>query len=307
MNFDIHILGTSGMMPLVNRYLTSAVLQRQGELFLFDCGEGTQVALKKMGLRWKQISTILITHMHADHVTGLPGLLMLSSQVNREEPLYIYGPKKIKDYVLETKKMLDMYINYEIIIKEIEEGLVLDREDLYIECMSLDHTKPCLAYNVVEKDRSGEFFPDLANKYKVPMGRLWGKLQKGESVLNSDNQLISSDMVCGKPRKGRKFSYVTDTKYLENISTFVKDADILICESMFEKDLIEDASKKKHLTSIQSATIAKDANVKRHYMTHYSPRYANSELKKLLNEARTINKNTHLGKDGLSIKIPLLD
>lgn len=295
------------MMPLVNRYLTSAVLQRQGELFLFDCGEGTQVALKEMGLRWKQISTIFITHMHADHVTGLPGLLMLSSQVDRKEPLYIYGPSKLKEYIFETKRILDMYINYEIIVKEIQEGIIIDREDMYVECFNLDHTKPCYGYSVIEKDRSGEFFPELALKYKVPQGPLWGMLQKNIDVKNQDGETITNSMVCGKPRKGRKFSYVTDTKYFKGISEKVKNADVLICESMFEEGLEEDAKSKKHLTCTQSALIAKDANVKQHYLTHYSPRYANSQLKELKKGARKVFSNTKLGKDGMTIIVPLID
>ncbi|NCC57343.1 MAG: MBL fold metallo-hydrolase [Synergistales bacterium] len=126
MNFEVFVLGTSGMMPLPNRYLTSAMVRRDGELFLFDCGEGTQVSLKMLNLKWKKIHSIFISHMHADHVTGLPGILMLSSQVDRNEPLTIYGPAKLKEYIDANRRILDMYINYEIIVKVAEQGVILE-------------------------------------------------------------------------------------------------------------------------------------------------------------------------------------
>ncbi|MDD4220085.1 MAG: MBL fold metallo-hydrolase, partial [Sphaerochaetaceae bacterium] len=114
MNFEVFVLGTSGMMPLPGRFLTSAMVRREGDLFLFDCGEGTQISLKMLTIKWKRISAIFISHMHADHVTGLPGMLMLSAQVDREEPLTIYGPPRLKEYINQNRKILDMYINYEI-------------------------------------------------------------------------------------------------------------------------------------------------------------------------------------------------
>src|SRR6056297_3975013 len=122
MNLELFILGTGGMMPLPNRFLTSMLLRREGDLFLFDCGEGTQVSLRKLNLRWKKINTIFISHTHADHITGLPGILMLSSQVERSEPLYIIGPPRIREYVETSRRVLDMYINYDIVIDEITEA-----------------------------------------------------------------------------------------------------------------------------------------------------------------------------------------
>ncbi|MBO5770534.1 MAG: MBL fold metallo-hydrolase, partial [Spirochaetales bacterium] len=132
MNFEVFSLGTSGMMPLPGRYLTSALVRREGELFLFDCGEGTQISLKMLNLKWKKISAIFISHMHADHVTGLPGILMLSSQVDRSEPLYIYGPAKLVEYIESSRKILDMYINYEIKVIPVEPGEIYRGEDFSI-------------------------------------------------------------------------------------------------------------------------------------------------------------------------------
>src|SRR6056297_670030 len=156
MNLELFILGTGGMMPLPNRFLTSMLLRREGDLFLFDCGEGTQVSLRKLNLRWKKINTIFISHTHADHITGLPGILMLSSQVDRDEPLYIYGPPKIKEYVESSRKVLDMYINYEIIVKEIdEEGIIYSGNGFNIKTFRLEHSKPCVGYSLIEEKRPG--------------------------------------------------------------------------------------------------------------------------------------------------------
>src|SRR5690554_3601878 len=158
MNFEVFVLGTSGMMPLPSRFLTSALVRREGELFLFDCGEGTQISLKMLNLKWKKISSIFISHMHADHVTGIPGILMLSSQVDRDDPLTLYGPARLKEYVHQNRKLLDMYINYEIIVETVEEGVILDTDSYSISAFKLDHTKLCYGYTLREKERPGQFF-----------------------------------------------------------------------------------------------------------------------------------------------------
>ena len=201
------------MMPLPYRHLTSVLLRREGDLFLFDCGEGTQVALRRLNLRWKRINAIFISHTHADHITGLPGLLMLSSQVDRDEPLYIIGPPKVAEYVETSRKVLDMYINYEIIVKEIKEpGVVYSTEEFQVRSFWLDHTKPCMGYTFEEFERPGEFNPEAARALNVPCGPLWSKLQGGSEVVSADGKTIRPQDVMGPKRKGRKFSFVTDTK-----------------------------------------------------------------------------------------------
>lgn len=308
MNLEAFILGSGGMMPLPHRHLTSVLLRRDGELFLFDAGEGTQVALRKLNLKWKKITAILISHTHADHVTGLPGILMLSSQVERSEPLYIIGPPKVKAFIDSARQVLDMYINYEIIVKEInEDGEVYKGEDFSIRAFSLEHTKPCFAYTFEEEPRPGKFNPELAKSFNVPMGPLWSKLQRGESVLNADGKTVQASQVVGEKRKGRKFSFVTDTMYIEKIANEVRHSDLLVCEAMFAKGLEADAREKKHMTCMQAAQIAKDAEVKKMAMIHYSPRYTNADLKQNLLDARTIFPETILSKDGLFLPIEYED
>ncbi len=307
MNFEVFSLGTSGMMPLPGRFLTSVLVRREGDLFLFDCGEGTQVSLKMLNLRWKKIDSIFISHMHADHVTGLPGILMLSSQVDRTEPLYIYGPARLKEYVEQTRRILDMYINYEINVVPVEPGVVLETDEFTVNAFPLDHTKPCFGYSIVEKDRKGEFFPEKAKALGVPQGPLWGKLQKGAEVTLENGSVIKPEEVMGSPRKGRKFSYVTDSLYFPEISDYVHDSDILFCEGMFERDLAEDAHSKKHMTADEAALIARDGNCGMLCLQHYSPRYSNQELKKLKEEASSVFANTILTRDRMNFDIPLKD
>ena len=293
-------------MPLPNRFLTSMLLRREGDLFLFDCGEGTQVSLRKLNLRWKKINTIFISHTHADHVTGLPGILMLSSQVDRDEPLFIVGPPKIREYVEENRRVLDMYINYDIVIREIEEpGVVYQGDGFHVEAFWLRHTKPCLGYVLVEDERPGVFNPQEAERLQVPKGPKWAQLQRGESVSAENGETIHPAAVMGPKRPGRKVGYVTDTVYFDGIAPKVGGCDFLVCEGMFKHELEESAREKKHLTAHQSASIAREAGgVGTLGLIHYSPRYTEYELKQLLQEAREVFPNTILTRDRLSVDIP---
>jgi len=299
-------------MPLPGRNLTSVLLRREGDLFLFDCGEGTQVSLRKLNLRWKKITTIFISHTHADHITGLPGILMLSSQVERTEPLTIIGPPKIREYIETSRQVLDMYVNYDIIIKEIQEpekpGIVYETDDLIIRSVPLNHSKVCVGYIMEEKDRPGVFFPDKARDAGVPCGPLWSQLQNGNSVELENGEIISPSQVMGSPRKGRKFSFVTDTAFVPGLAEEVAGSDLFICEGMFDRSLLSSAKEKKHLTSFQAATIAKNAgHIKKMGLIHYSPRYTEKELKNLLKEAKEIFPDTFLCRDRMSLEIEYED
>lgn len=287
MNIEVFILGTGGMMPLPGRGLTSVLVRREGDLFLFDCGEGTQLAFRRLNLRWKKISHIFISHTHADHVTGLPGILSLSSQVERSEPLHIYGPPKVRAYIEQTLRVLDIYINYEIIIHEsLESGRVVEGDGYEVHALRLRHSKPCLGYTIVEDERPGTFFPQRAQELGVPRGPLWSQLQNGASVDLEDGSVVRSQQVMGERRSGRKFAFVTDTMMAPGLEEFVAGADLMICEGMFAQELQESARDKKHLTARQAGALARAAGVSRMGLIHYSPRYTERDLKKLLREAR---------------------
>ncbi|MDR1506614.1 MAG: ribonuclease Z [Treponema sp.] len=308
MNLEAFILGCGGMMPLPQRHLTSVLLRREGELFLFDGGEGTQVSLRRLNLRWKKISAIFISHTHADHVTGIPGILMLSSQVDRNDPLYIYGPPRIAEYIETSRRVLDMYINYEIIVKEITEpGVVHEGEGFRVRAFFLRHTKPCLGYAMEEEGRPGMFHPEKALELGIPRGPLWAKLQSGENV-EVDGRIIHPREVLGPPRSGRKFSFVTDSLAFPGIAGEVAGSDLFVCEGMFENDLEESAREKKHMTSAQAARIAAGAGgIRKLALIHYSPRYTEYNLKGLLAEAKAIFPETVLTKDRMVFPIDFID
>jgi ribonuclease Z len=286
------------MMPLPNRHLTSVLLRREGELFLFDGGEGTQVSLRRLNLRWKKISVIFVSHTHADHVTGIPGILMLSSQVDRADPLYIIGPPRIGEYIETNRRVLDMYINYEIVVKEITgPGIVYEGEDFRIRAFPLRHSKPCYGYTLEEDKRPGEFHPEKAEALGVPRGPLWARLQSGETVKAADGQDVRPEEVLGSPRSGRKFSFVTDTLAFPDIAAEVAGSDLFVCEGMFERELEAAAREKKHMTAEQAARLALDAGVKKMALIHYSPRYTEYNLKQLLKEAQAVFPDTVLSRD----------
>lgn len=308
MNMEAFVLGCGGMMPLPYRHLTSVLLRREGDLFLFDGGEGTQVSLRRLNLKWKKIDAIFVSHTHADHVTGLPGIMMLSAQVDRTEPLYIYGPPKIAEYIETSRKVLDMYINYPVVVREIAAPCVVHEGDgFYIRAFPLSHTKTCVGYALEELDRPGEFSPEKAAAHGVPRGPLWGRLQHGESVTAADGSTVTPEQVLGAKRSGRKFSFVTDTQYLPSIAKEVRGSDLLICEGMFADDLADQAREKKHMTARQAGTIARDAGVRRMAMIHYSPRYTDRELDVILQQARAVFPAAELTRDRMRFDIPYVD
>ena len=306
---EAFVLGTGGTMPLPSRHLTSVLLRREGELFLFDCGEGTQVSMRRLNLKWKKINAIFISHTHADHVTGLPGMLMLSSQVERDDPLYIIGPPRIEQFVDASREVLEMYINYEIVVKEIpnpaSKQVVYQGEGYSVRSIPLTHSRTCVGYILEEDPRPGLFHPDRATDLDVPRGPLWGKLQGGSTVALDDGRRVEPSDVMGPPRRGRKFSYVTDTLPLPSIAREVANSDLYISEGMFEDALRETAHSKRHMTAREAAQIAAEAGgIRRMGLIHYSPRYTDRDLKQLLSEAREIFPHTFLSRDRQTIPIP---
>ncbi len=309
MNLELFVLGTGGSIPLPNRYLSSVLLRRDGEFFLFDCGEGTQMSLRTLNLKWKKISAILITHTHADHITGLLGMLMLSSQVDRSAPLYVIGPPRIEEYIEQNRSILAMYINYKIVIKELDPNnlntVVWETEQYRIRSFALKHSRMCVGYTLEELLRPGSFSPENAEALKVPRGELWSALQKGRNVVLEDGKVITPEQVLGKPRPGRKFSFVTDTRPIERIQKEVAGSDVFVCEGMFTNEHAQSAEEKQHMTAMEAATIAKKAGgIKKMGITHFSPRYTDHQIRLLEREARSIFPETYSLKDGMHIPIP---
>lgn len=312
MNMEAFILGTGGTMPLPNRHLTSVLLRREGEVFLFDCGEGTQVSLRELNLKWKKISAIFISHTHADHITGLPGMLMLSAQVDRTDPLYVIGPPRIREYIEANRSALEMYINYEIRIQEIADPaipqVVFQGDGFRVTAFPLRHSRVCVGYSLEEDPRPGLFHPERATAAGVPRGPLWARLQRGEAVENEAGETVSADSVLGTSRPGRKFTYMTDTRPVGTVIPHIADSDLLISEGMFDDANRESAAAKKHMTASDAARLARRAGgVKSMGLIHYSPRFTNRQLKTLLAEAREVFPETFLTREQMHIPIPYED
>ena len=230
-------------------------------------------------------------------------VLFKSSEPLNTAPVYT-GISKLGDYIESSRKILDMYINYPIVFQEVKPGIIIEEDDYTVEAVQLDHTKPCVGYVFKEKSRPGEFHPEKAIELGIKKGPDFGKLQKGFTVKNTDGIEVEPSQVMGEPRRGRTFSYITDTRYLPSIAPKVKDSDLLLCEGMFEAGLEETANEKKHMTVTQAATIARDANVKTFGLIHYSPRYSDFELRALKTQARKIYPGTILTKDRMIFEIP---
>jgi ribonuclease Z len=233
---------------------------------------------------------------------------MLSSQVDRDDPLYIIGPPRIAEYIESSRRVLDMYINYEIVVQEITApGVVYSGEGFRVRAFPLRHTKPCYGYTLEEDKRPGEFHVERAEALGVKRGPKWAALQSGQTVKAEDGTDVRPDQVLGPERTGRKFSFVTDTLAFREIADEVAGSDLFVCEGMFEKALEESAKEKKHMTAEQAAFIAKAAAVKKLALIHYSPRYTEFELKQVIKEAEAVFPATVLSRDRMVFPIDYVD
>ncbi|OON91758.1 MAG: ribonuclease Z [Epulopiscium sp. Nele67-Bin002] len=266
---DVCLLGTGGMLPLPDRYLTALLTRFNGNKLLIDCGEGTQVTMKLLGWGYKTIDVICITHYHGDHITGLPGLLLTIGNAGREEPLTIIGPPGLKR-VVEGLTVICRDIPFEIKLMELPlQNNSLQIGDFFISAFPVQHKVPCFGY-VVEIKRSPKFLPDKAVINNVPK-ETWRYLQKGETV-EMDGVKYTPDMVLGEFRKGIKVGYVTDARPSKTIVDAVANSDLFICEAMYmEIDFLEQVKKYQHMLGVEAAQMAKEANVSELWLTHFSP------------------------------------
>jgi ribonuclease Z len=291
---DICLLGCGGMMPLPNRWLSSLLLRYNGNLLMIDCGEGTQIPMKLTGWGFKAVNTILFTHMHADHISGLPGFLLTLGNSGKDDKLNIYGPRDIQR-VYNGLTVICPDLPYTSIVNELKCNVITDFEvdGLEIKSIPVEHRTCCLAY-VIELKRPGKFDIIRAKEKNIPI-EYWKRLQLGETIHINGNT-YKPDMVLGPPRKGIKIAYCTDTRPTKDIVTMVNGADIFICEGNYgEDEKLQKAIEKKHMLFSEAATIAKEANVKELILTHFSPALDNPN--EFINNARSIFENTHVGKN----------
>ena len=288
----ITFLGTSDAVPSVSRNHSAILLNYQGENILIDCGEGTQRQFRKAGLNPCKITRLLITHWHGDHVLGIPGILQTLAFSNYNKTLYIYGPKGTKKFMKEMFKVFIFSGKLKLNIEEVS-GKFLNEKDFYLESRAMTHGTPCNAYNFIIKGQI-RINKEKLKKMKVPMGIHLKKLKQGKDVIYKGKKYKAKDLTFKEGDK--KISVVLDTSLNKSIGPFVKNSDLLVCESTFDSEMREKAKAYRHLTVSQAAQIAKKAKVKKLFLTHISQRYEKNQ-KKTLGEARKIFKNSFLAKD----------
>ena len=296
---DVCLLGTGGMMPLPYRWLTSLMLRYNGKSILIDCGEGTQVAMKEKGWSPKPIDIICFTHYHADHISGLPGMLLTMGNAERTEPLLLIGPKGLTR-VVSALRVIAPELPFEIECREIEDTeQTFEFDGFFIDAFKVNHNVTCYGYSV-RVPRSGKFSVEKAKENGIPMP-YWSKLQKGE-IIQDGEMLYTPDMVLGNERKGLKVTYCTDTRPVPSIVKNAGGADLFICEGMYgEEDKLSKAKEHKHMMFSEAAGLAKEAGVKELWLTHYSPALVKAE--EFIPATRKIFQNTYAGKDGKSVDL----
>ena len=300
---QITFLGTGGSIPTAQRGLSAVAIKRKNELLLFDCGEGTQRQMIQAGVGFHRKAKVFVTHMHGDHVLGLPGLLQTMSLLGRTNKLEIYGPTGIKDFVEAINQTVRFTLTFPVKVTEIDAGMVCEEKEYTVTAVQSGHMTPSLAYALTEKPRPGRFHTETAKKLGVPEGPLWSKLQFGESVKLPDGRIVEPETVLGAFRPGRKIVYTGDTGPSEKVAKLAEYADLLIHESTLEDEMKDRAVEDGHSTPSMAAETANKACVKRLVLTHISARYKDANL--LLQQAKKIFANTELAEDFLRLELLL--
>lgn len=300
---EVCLLGTGGMMPLPYRWLTSLMARYNGTSILIDCGEGTQIAMKEKGWSPKPIDIICFTHFHADHISGLPGMLLTMGNAERTEPLLLVGPKGLTK-VVSALRIIAPELPFPVECLELTEAEhSLQFDGFRIEAFKVNHNVVCYGYSILV-DRIGKFDVEKAQERGIDR-RYWNRLQKGE-IIETEQGTFTPDMVLGAPRKGIKLTYCTDTRPTDSIVRNARGADLFICEGMYgEPEKKQKAREYKHMTFYEAAHLAKEAQVGELWLTHYSPSLTRAE--EYMGEVRKIFPNAIAGKDGKSVDLNYID
>jgi ribonuclease Z len=296
---DVSLLGTGGMMPLPYRWLTALMLRYNGKSILIDCGEGTQIALREKGWSPKPVDIICFTHYHADHISGLPGMLLAMGNAERREPLRLMGPKGLTR-VVNALRVIAPELPFELQFQEIgQEEETFSFDGFQIKAFKVSHSVVCYGYSMTV-ERGGRFDRERALARQIPL-KLWSRLQKGETI-EEGGLTYTPDMVLGEPRKGLKVTYCTDTRPTGSIVSNAEGADLLILEGMYgEPEKLAKAKENRHMTMYEAASVAKAAGVPELWLTHYSPSLLRPE--QYLNDVKKIFPNTVAARDGRSVEL----
>ncbi|MEF3328055.1 MULTISPECIES: ribonuclease Z [Oceanobacillus] len=298
---EITFLGTGAGLPSKERNVTAvalSMLQELNEVWLFDCGEATQHQLLHTKIKPGKINKIFISHMHGDHIYGLPGFLSSRSfQAGADRPLTIYGPEGSKEFIQAALKLSYTHLTYPLTVIEIKEGLLFETEAIEVYAKKLVHGVPSFGFRIVEKDKPGELLVDKLKEKGVRPGPVYGEIKEKPSVTLEDGTIIYRSDFIGSPKKGRVISILGDTTYQAAHKEFVKNSDLLIHEATFAADKETLAEDYFHSTNIQAAKIALDAGCKQLILTHISSRYQFSDMDAFLEETKEVFLNTSIAGD----------
>jgi ribonuclease Z len=306
---QITFLGTSSGVPTRSRNVSSIALRlpQRAEVWLFDCGEGTQHQLLRSDVKISQIRRIFITHMHGDHIFGLMGLLASCGLAANPAKIDVYGPPGLDAYLQACRKYSQTHFSYPIEVHTVQPGLVVEEKDFAVSCAPLEHRVTAFGYRIQEQDRIGPFNVQKAAALGIPSGPLYGQLKRGGTVTLPSGEVVRGADLCGPTEIGRKIAYCTDTIYCQNAVELAQDADVVIHEATFAHQDAELAYQRLHSTSTMAAQVALNASARQLFLSHFSPRYAMGspiQLQDLLTEARSIFPNTELAHDFLTYDVP---
>ncbi|WP_431804923.1 ribonuclease Z [Halobacillus andaensis] len=293
-------LGTGSGVPSKERNVSSLVLrllEKSGRTWVFDCGEATQHQILSTNIRPRKIEKIFITHLHGDHIYGLPGLLSSRSFQGGEAPVTVYGPTGLKDYIEVSLKVSGTRLKYPLYIEEVEEGFLFEDEAYEVKAIKLQHGLESYGYLIKEKDKLGELLPSRLTELGIQPGPIYQKIKEQETTTLDNGQVINREDVIGPPKKGKQIAILGDTRYLPNLKEKLKNVDLLVHEATFAGEEEAMAHDYFHSTVKQAARLALQSDVKELILTHISSRYHGEAVKQLEQEAKTIFKNTTIAFD----------
>ncbi|MFF2456512.1 ribonuclease Z [Peribacillus simplex] len=305
---DFVLLGTGAGVPAKARNVTSIALQlleERGTVWLFDCGEATQHQILKTAVKPRKVEKIFITHLHGDHIFGLPGFLSSRSFQGGVDKLTVYGPQGIDAFIKTSLQVSGTHLKYPLEIIEIEEGAVFEDEQFTVTAMSLDHGIYSIGYRIVEKDRPGSLLVDRLRSEGVKPGPLFKALKNGQTVRLDDGRVLNGKDYLSAPQKGRIITILGDTRMCSNALILAESADYLVHEATFSAEESEMASAYYHSTTVQAAETALKAGAKNLILTHISSRYTPEDAERLKEESKAVFANTIMGEDLMAIKVPL--
>ena len=296
-----NVLVSGASLPTLRRQTTAVAVQREGDLLLFDCGEGTQLQWRRAGLRFSKLRAICISHLHGDHVNGLVGFRQTLALSGREQPLDVIGPPRLRGLIDAARRHVGLRPTYGLEVIESEGGSVIEAEEYTVSCRVLDHGIVTLGYRIEEADRAGRFDVEAARRLGIPAGPLGGRLQRGATVELDDGTSVEPSQVLGSPRPGSTLAYCVDTRPCEAAVELARGADLFICDSTFTEELSLEARRRGHSTARQAAEMAASAGAGRLLLIHVSARY--HDPRPLLDEAASLFSPVEVAHDLMEVQV----